>query len=353
MIASEVSATHKHLAPYLCHDDEKLRAEMWREHDACRAGIVNYDDHLHRIRSWNITLTTILVGGYLGIDVQGETQITPGIAILAISLINCLFWLLDGLNKSLQMVHINNSRNIEAILRGEDIPYFGPMIGLAFAKKQERHLRPALKNLCDQSIWPFYVLPTIASLIIIGFQSGVGAGCSPLTTCRFSEDAIYGLAGASFQILLLVISYLLEGRVAHFAPYDGAQRRRLLTVTKTELTEIKKRAENDEKEAFYKALRLDKAYVFPFSADFSIDRFLIFIDSVKVADNEAYRRMRSRLLNAAGFSVLALSPRDQQALFTPATGPTRRGFSPVTIMKCLCRDLGYLPQRPAPSREPV
>lgn len=352
MAAAETEVGHPCLTPYTRHTDPGSRKEMWHEHDACRTGIVNYDDHLHRIRSWNITLTTILVGGYLGINLQAEPRITPGVAILAISLINCLFWLLDGLNKSLQMVHINNSRNIEAILRGEDIPYFGPMLGLAFEKKQERHLRPALKNLCDQSIWPFYVLPGLVSLIIISFQSGVGDGCSPLTTCRFSDDALYGLAGPAFQILLLVISFSREGKVEHFAPYDGARRRLLLTILTAELKELKAKEEAGSKTGrvkvpFYRLLSLEKTYVFPFSADFSIGKFLIFVDSVKVADNDDYRRMRARLLNNAGFTVLALSPKDYEVQFEAAEGPWPRGLSPRTVKKRLCKDLGFGEERAA------
>jgi hypothetical protein len=188
-------------------NEKEKREQAWRELELSRQGIFTYDELLFRIRSWSIALTGILVGGYLGINVDSNKGISPGIAISAIILTISMFWILDGLNKSLQMVHIFNSRDIEDYLRGDELLYFGPNISLRFEKKMGRHIRPTIKNLLDESIWPFYLFPIIMTCTVIYLYSLRNCRSFGGIGCQISNDWWFPIISIFFVFFLSFLSY--------------------------------------------------------------------------------------------------------------------------------------------------
>lgn len=149
--------------------DAELRKMAEFEYDQSRRGIEKYDDHLFRIRQWNIGLSAAALAAILGFvnadlasNGPGKTAaFSPSLALFVFTAITFAFWLLDALNKSLQTVHIHNNRDIERYLRGAVDTYVGPTISLRYHRKHKRHWVGTVKNLTDESVIWFYLFPII------------------------------------------------------------------------------------------------------------------------------------------------------------------------------------------------
>jgi hypothetical protein len=138
-----------------------LREDAWNEYKIVRDALAKYDDHLFRIRAWHIALVTLLVGAAIGLGQDGKSAkpISASAILAAGTLASLGFWTLDCLNKSLQMVHIYNSRDIERFLRDEGSLYFGPTVSMKFQYKSGYHVVPIVKNYLEESVFPFYLVP--------------------------------------------------------------------------------------------------------------------------------------------------------------------------------------------------
>jgi hypothetical protein len=201
--------TDKHLR------DDHLLSIALADYDVSRQGIANYDEYLFTIRSWNIATTGILLGGYLGLNINThENAIPPGIAILAQVSVGICFWLLDSFNKSLQMVHIFNSRSVEAFLGGVTHHYSGPITSRRFEVKERHHLRPTIKNLVEESVWPFYLVPMAFFAMVVSSHATNKAQCMGASAgaCSLSPDAWFAFAAAALVASLIGFSILLRFR---------------------------------------------------------------------------------------------------------------------------------------------
>ncbi len=138
---------------------QKIEAARF-EYEQCRAGIANYDEYLFRIRTWNFTLSILIIAGTMGVNVNEADGFDYEQVLSTFLWSSFMFWTLDAYNKSLQMVHIVNSRRIEKFLRSPNFEiYLGPSISLRFEEKQKNHVKNLVKNFTDQSVFIFYVIP--------------------------------------------------------------------------------------------------------------------------------------------------------------------------------------------------
>jgi|GEM_PF-4499353 len=291
-------------------EDDPLRY-VWREYEFTRNGIAAYDEHLFRIRSWYIALTAILVSAYFGVNVQIVDRLDPNLALFAVLWLSCVFWLLDALNKSLQNVHIHNSLCLEAIIRNDPpatvdslATSFVPTISLRFAKKEKRHLRPTVKNLTDESLWPFYILPMlIAGIVIVG--SSDREWCSAFTkivhgcTASWNEIGFASVAVAA-PVLLLTFSRMWRSERPRFkyAPFLGRKYRKAKFVERI-------------KKGLYalKGVRIDAKpeHLTLFKTNFRAGACWIIVDGLDRARNEKYRAIRRTYFAKRGEPLLVVN----------------------------------------------
>lgn len=157
---------------------ETTRECLWREYEASQEGIKDYDAHLFRIRTWNITVVAAFLGAFVGIDASFEAALEYAIAALTLTFISIGFWILDSLNKSMQNVHIDNCRELERELANDATCCIrnGPRISLDFQRRGKGHFRHMIKDMSDESVWPFYVPTIVLSYIVIILKSWQVAG---------------------------------------------------------------------------------------------------------------------------------------------------------------------------------
>lgn len=188
--------------------DDDLFWEYRNNHD----GIISYDGHLYRIRSWSIILIGVLFAGYLGINLESR-EIAPGLVVAAMATVTLGFWMLDALNKSLQMVYVLNGRDIEQILRGESEVRVGPTTSLRFNKKRGNHLKHVLKNIMEESVWPFYFLPLITASAMIAANSFIRKSCWA-SRCHVEPNAYLAIASVSVVVAVMAISLAARSKTA-------------------------------------------------------------------------------------------------------------------------------------------
>ena len=278
-------------------DTSDEKAAAWRELELCREGLYTYDEILFRIRSWSITLTALLIGGYLGFN--SKADIPPGIAISSICLFICMFWFFDGLNKSLQMVHIHNSRDIEDYLRGDSEIYWGPSISLRFEKKMRRHLRPAFKNLDDESIFHLYASSILIAVFLIFF--GSYSKCK--NNCEVSWDWWIALIGVLIPLAMFTVSKIFDGPREGKCTYAFFPQKKWKNEFREEIISLLK-GDSDLKSIS------DWRHFGPYKADFHSDagknKFVVFIDGNQRSGDQnyiLYKKKRSRALLDSGYTV--------------------------------------------------
>lgn len=201
-----------------------LKKLALREYELVRNAIAEYDSHLFRIRSWNIAITALFLGGYLGLSSAGivasnsqqlaAIKLEPGLAIFSLLLISSAFWFLDAFNKSLQTVHIYNANDLERYIRGEAKDYLGYTISVRFRKKNKHHFRPSLKNMTDESVAIFYLGTGAMGVVIISAASAIRGGCQPFGSkfCGLTPDDFLLLPLAFLALFVILLSLAWKSR---------------------------------------------------------------------------------------------------------------------------------------------
>ncbi|WP_156022420.1 hypothetical protein [Sphingobium indicum] len=283
----------------------------WREYEICRTGIQSYDSFLFHIRSWSISLNAILLAGYFGFN--SGNKILPGTAVMILTLSASMFWLLDGLNKSLQMVHIYNSRDIEEAIRYRDNTIKIPTISLRYKNKNGRHVRPTLKNISDESVWPFYVLPIILSSTMIVIHSYVSC-----EECELSNDWWVGLSSLSLVLILIIASLSLKEHSR--SNFKNKKSRKNFDLSDRLFWRKKvSRKSNDLMTQFHEDCLNRYIYINqnkrigPYVADLSwesIDsdhtiKYALFIDGPVRLHDESYIECRRKFISSLGYTIIS------------------------------------------------
>lgn len=284
------------------------------EYGWCREGIIKYDEHLFRIRSWSLALTIAIIGGYIGLTVASKdaagasnAEKVSAASVIAIAiLVNLLFWMLDAAQKSLQMVHIHTSRYLEGFMRSGSYDHaIAPTISLRFDKKQKRHMRPAIKNLLDESICPFYLAPMAVSVVLIAFHSAHINQCGLRSGCRVSSDWWIMLAGLVPTIILMAMSHSFSQQRPK--RYDLSPKRKKKYEQIEWLKECVRAAEsgmNLRRPLCYRDRRQG-----PYKADISSDTMAMFVDGPRRGQSETYsdyKRERAHNLQRSGMTAITV-----------------------------------------------
>jgi hypothetical protein len=191
---------------------KNARDDAWKEYEASRSGIEKYDEHLYRIRQWSITLTAASIAAILGLSQTGNFR--PSVALFGYTVICAVFWFLDAMNKSLQMVHIHVSRDIEKYLRGTSKIYIGPAISLRFHRKTKKHFVETIKNLTEQSVCLFHILPLTVIWAVVIFN-GWNKLCFGFQ-CHLPSDRILPIV-----TLIVLISFILLSFIWKYGKRSG------------------------------------------------------------------------------------------------------------------------------------
>lgn len=146
-------------------------------------GIHVYDEFLFKIRSWWIGLSTLFVGGFLGLrseTVKGSAATVEkepllgmadlGMVFFFLVCFGICFWIIDAMNKSLQMVQIHMARDLE---QGQlfDLPSYSVTKARRYSLRSGRHIKSLIGQLGEESVWLFYLVPLAAYGIILGIFS--------------------------------------------------------------------------------------------------------------------------------------------------------------------------------------
>jgi uncharacterized protein (DUF952 family) len=298
--------------------EEKLRAEAYREYEYCRQGIEKYDEHLFRIRQWSIGLTAVVLAAILGLSETGTNyDFEPPLALLIFTSISFAFWMLDALNKSLQTVHIHNSRDIEKFLRGTRSSYIGPTISLRFQRKEKRHWTSTVKNLTDQTVMMFHLLPILIfwTGILFKFRERL---CLGIEDCQLAPLSRYTpLAPIVVILLLLYCSVIwrngkrmpswISMRSKYFLRPRAAARSKIYAQIFKALNgspPCRCILQRRECTCGAKAPKYAAKVFPPFRADFSDKNTLLFIDRYKIYRDPNYIEERRNRLEDKGFRVL-------------------------------------------------
>jgi hypothetical protein len=300
-----------------------LREQAVRQYEYCREGIEKYDEHLFRIRQWSIGLTAVMLAAVLGLaQSDGMKGFEPPLALFAFTAINFAFWLLDALNKSLQTVHIHNSRDTERFLRGTDPHFLGPTISLRFQRKEKRHWVGTVKNLTDETVILFHALPLAVfwSAILYKFRKSLcfdGIGCGGVPYERWPAIGLLLIV-----LFLLLMSWRWKhgrriGNWVHpaskffFRPRAAARYRMFCTIHK----ELHKDTNGDAMEPcrcsdIQRLCKCSREYpeklLSPFRADFhnSKNNTLLFIDRCKIFRDPQYLNEREKCLKLLGYKTI-------------------------------------------------
>lgn len=276
------------------------------EYSLCQEGIKSYDEHLFKIRSWNIALSGVFVAGLLGLSKLDGAQFIASLLLFAYTFISFFFWVLDSLNKDLQSIYIECARDIERFLRGEKGGrYIGPSITLRFSRKGRGYFVSVVKTLAHYTVMPFYIGPIAAVWLVvcISKQAALSALMGDFErTARVQHWlAIFSL---SFILLMLALSALWRkrsqlGRIGWinlhffylFRANDRRRRRALQRI-------------NDE---LQHQPSKEKVVIGPFSPEYLCNiegrDTLVFLDRLTIYQNEAYRASRRDILSVHGFGV--------------------------------------------------
>jgi hypothetical protein len=300
-----------------------VRKDAWAEYERCRSGIENYDDHLFKIRAWNIALTALLLATFFGVNIgDGSRQIiVPSLAIFVYISISLCFWTLDSLNKSLQIVHIQNSQDIESFLRGYSSEYIGPSISMRFKRKEKRHFVSIIKNMTDSSLMLFYVLPIIIFSMAVLLKNDWPELCFVMKPeCTMPLTRIAALFAVFFVVSLVVISRFWKSESTQDSKYRKYLFRRNAKLRKEACIKI----EHD-----YNPINIKESarIIGPFKADYSYDKpshsnngnvikYLFFFDKAKVFFDKNYIEERKQLLSDRGYTVINLQWKLNKSFFS-------------------------------------
>lgn len=180
---------------------EFARQMAWEEYKLCDAGISRYDEHLFKIRSWNVTFHSLLITAFFGLKGGSSgVEIASGEVLLVALLITSAFWTLDAINKALQTVLTHRQYSIgETIKRflddGFKVPIDGsldklktayPKIASDFREFTETHRfrYTVFSELSSLSVFVFYLLP-------VGSLALALAAYEVFRTDTVSESSIY------------------------------------------------------------------------------------------------------------------------------------------------------------------
>lgn len=303
----------------------------WREYELCQNSIEKYDDHLFRIRQWTIGLTAASLAAMLGLAQGGEFR--PSLALLAYTAVCMTFWLLDALNKSLQTVHIHNSRDIEQFLRGNLANYPGPSTTLRFQRKEKRHLVATVKNLTDETVMLFHMLPLCLfwAVVVAKYWNRLcfGLHCSSPGARRYSALALLGVLG--FMLLESRwwrsgprhTSWLLPGG-KFFARKKAALRREAYKELFLEINGRDTCDCQDERKPCECNFDYQPLVQPPFRADFVNPKngVLLFVDRYKVSRDVRYIWERQQYFSALGLQALSIfwNPKSKRPEIIEARG---------------------------------
>lgn len=295
-----------------------LFEEAKLEYEQCRRGIEKYDDHLFRIRQWNISLSAVAIAAIVGfvqteVSVAGSAAATsrfsPSLALFVYTLVALNFWLLDSLNKSLQAVHVHNCRDIEKYLRGTEGFYIGPTISLRFQRKHNRHYLGTIKNLTDTSIVYFYIMPIIVFWMAVCIKFWPIDNFYSINHINISSSRIAALSAMALIIVLILKSlawkYLGRRRTLfgwrwRFILRPYAHHRRTVFEDIFEKLNDRKICDCDDKRKLCKCnFKYNIKTLRPFKADLYCEQnnTLIFIDRLKLFRSPFYIEERDRYLS--------------------------------------------------------
>lgn len=302
---------------------ERLREEAYREYENCRQGIEKYDEHMFRIRQWSIGLTAVALAAVLGLsETTNPENFHPTLALFVFTCISFAFWMLDSLNKSLQTIHIHNSRDIEKFLRRTRDNYIGPTISLRFQRKEKRHWTSTVKNLTDQTVMMFYLLPILIfwAAIIFKFRD---RWCLNIYECELAPLSRYVPLAPIIAILgLLYCSWIWRNgkRMPSWTKLRSKYFLRPRAAARSEIYAQIFEALNGSKPCGCILQRREcscgagvpkyPAKIFPpFRADFEdkTTRTLLFIDRFKIYRDSVYIEERKTRLESEGFKVLHIN----------------------------------------------
>lgn len=158
--------------PHKVQPGRLTKSELSKQLDSANEGIWRYDEHLFRIRSWWMAISALLIVGFLSDSLPtpsgsiGLANKSAEFGFFVITIIGIGFWSLDALNKSLQLVLIHMARDIEQAMFF-DIPVWTPSKSRRYQMRDGRHLRNIVKNMSEQSVFPFYAFPIIGAAAIL------------------------------------------------------------------------------------------------------------------------------------------------------------------------------------------
>ena len=280
----------------------EMREDAWREYEAARAGIEKYDEHLYRIRQWNIALTAASIAGILGLAQTGNFK--PSAALFGYTAICFVFWSLDAMNKSLQTVHVHVSRDVERYLRGETDIYIGPAISMRFNRKSKRHLVEAVKNLTDNSLCFFYIMPLILFWILV-LSSGHGRLCFKFT-CILSVNRLMPIVCLLLLAFVLYLSWLWKRGQPDGRPYC-VRRRYFLRRYSAERWRWRELVKQNITRAARGSVA-DDVRICLFNIDFMNTKtgVVLLVDRYPLSKNLDYIQERQRCLERLGLLVLRI-----------------------------------------------
>lgn len=285
-------------------EDGQVEAARY-EYSLCQDGIKSYDEHLFKIRSWNIALSGVFVAGLLGIT-KADGQFIPSLLLFAYTFTSFFFWVLDALNKDLQSIYIECSKDIEKYLRNEDGGlYIGPSISLRFSRKEQGYFVSVVKTLAHHTVLAFYIGPLAAVWLVVCISKQVELS-EVLENFPSTAHVQHWLAISSviFIVFMLGLSFVWRTRpkmdrlswlnLHIFYVFRANDRRR-------------RRALQRINEALGHEPSKEKMVIGPFSPEYfcniSGKDTLVFIDRRSIAHNHMYVSSRREILTSHGFSV--------------------------------------------------
>lgn len=210
-----------HRWPHHVQTGRFTKADLVKLLETANEGIWRYDEHLFRIRSWWMTISALLIIGFLS-DVVPSPSGSLGIAkksaqfgYFVVTVIGLGFWSLDAMNKSLQLVLIHMARDIEQAIFF-DIPVWAPTKSRRYKMRDGRHLWNILKNMSEQSVAPFYLIPILGAGLIFYVDHWSEHEIETLYCPYFFSIEGLALWTAGWTVIVLFSSFYLRNKWTHF-----------------------------------------------------------------------------------------------------------------------------------------
>lgn len=339
-------------------DVKKRLEQAAAELEHCQSAIGSYDEILFKIRSWNIAFSALLIAAIFGVNSQDMLKHSTASLLLATHMmVTACFWFMDGLNKSIQAKYIEVCQHIEGFLRGDRrIKYLGPSLTLRFSRRERRHMVSIVKNISEDSIWPFYWFPIGVFWIsifwaILSNQRDLCFSLEP--PCELPG---FGPISAGACLLLLAGLFLLSKawnvdlasrsvgfptddpklaeqakpaqefafersqhffRAKYYFRYTLLIRSKLISKINDRLFDIPRSGSPNPDHLIDKTHRGEKYHLGPFSPEyFNEDRnTVVFIDRYRVCINKSYINRRNDVLTKRKYTVVRTEWRERMGFW--------------------------------------